>query len=69
MPSVGAVFVTFTKQRSIKYQFNTSQYKVNQYVLHEFDNTRGVIISVRYIKDPYAHIDVDNTINISKEDK
>ena len=51
----------------MKEQFKTFQDKVKQYVLRDFDNSRDIIIVVRDIKDPYVHIDIDNTIKPSKE--
>ena len=53
----------------MKEQFKTFQDKVKQYVLRDFDNSRDIIIVVRDIKDPYVHIDIDNTIKPSKEYK
>ena len=50
----------------MKEQFNNSQDKVEQYVLHKLDNPRDIIILVRDIKDPYAHIDMDNPTKLSK---
>ena len=50
----------------MKDQFNTFQYKVNQYVLHELYNPSDIIIVIRDLKDPYAHVAMDNTSKISK---
>ena len=50
----------------MKYQFKTFKDKVKQYVLHELDNTRDIIIIVPDIKGLYAHIDMENTIKTSK---
>ena len=69
MPSVGAIIGTVDEHRIIKYQFKTFQDNLNQYVLHDFDNPSDIIIIVRYINDPYAHVDMYNPRKISKEDK
>ena len=53
----------------MKDQFKNFQNKVNKYVLREFDNPRDIIIFIQDIKDPYAHVDTDKPINISKQDK
>ena len=50
----------------MKDQFKNFQNKVNKYVLREFDNPRDIIIFIQDIKDPYAHVDTDKPINISK---
>ena len=68
MPSVGSVIGTVTKQRSTKDKFKNFQDKVKKYVLREFDNPREIIIVVRDIKDPYAHVDMKSPINISRQD-
>ena len=66
VPSVGAALGTVSEHRSMKDQFNTFQYKVNQYVLHELYNPSDIIIVIRDLKDPYAHVAMDNTSKISK---
>ena len=53
----------------MKYKSNNFQDKAKYYVLHVFNNTREIIIVVQDIKDPYVHVDMDKTINISKEEK
>ena len=40
-----------------------------KYVLGKLDNPRDIIIIVRDPKDPYAHINMDNPNNLSKEYK
>ena len=42
---------------------------MKQYVQYKFNNPRDIIIVVRYLKDTYAHIDMNNFIHISKDDK
>ena len=50
----------------MKDQFKTFQDKAKQYVLHEFNNSRDIIIVVRDLKDTYEHNDMDTPMNISK---
>ena len=50
----------------MKEQFKTFQDKVEQYELRKLDNTREVIIVVRYLNSTYAHVDMVKTINIIK---
>ena len=42
---------------------------MKQYVLHEFNNPKEIIIAVRDLMDPYAYIDMDKPGKIIKEDK
>ena len=62
----GEVLSVGYEKRSMKDQFKTFQDKVKQYVLHEFNNTKDIIIIVQDLKDIYAHVDIDNSSNISK---
>ena len=61
--------MTVTEHRIMKEQFNNSQDKVEQYVLHKLDNPKDVIIVIRSLKAPYAQIEMSKTITLSKEDK
>ena len=69
MPSVGAVLGTVAGQRIMKDNYQTFQYKLNQYVLQELDNTRDTILVFWEIKDKYANVEMDKLINISNEEK
>ena len=66
--SVGAILETVAEQKSMKDQFKASHDKVEQYALHKFDTMRDIII-IRDLKVPYANVDMDNPIKLSKEDK
>ena len=66
---VGAILGTVTENHITKEQLKTFQDKVKQYVIHEFDNTRDIIIFVQDLKDTYVKVDTDKTINLSKEEK
>ena len=52
----------------MKDQFKKFKDKAKKYVLCKFDNPRDIIIVVRDLKDPYAHIDMDKPINLINED-
>ena len=67
VPSVGTVFVTVYEHIIMKYQFNTFQDKLKRYVLLEFENPGYIIVIVWYVKDPYAHVDMNKLIKYSKE--
>ena len=69
MPSVGAKPGTVAEQRSTKEQFKTFKDNMTKYVLRKFGNPRDIIIFIQDSKDPYAQVDTDNTIKLSKEDK
>ena len=42
---------------------------MKQYLLRKFDNPREIVIVVRYLKDPYAHVFMDKPVNLSEEGK
>ena len=42
---------------------------LKQYLLRDFYHPKEIIIVFRDLKYPYAHIDMDKPINLSKEDK
>ena len=69
MLSVRAVLGEVSEHCITKDQFKTFWDKVKQYVLQDLDNPREIIIIFQYLKDPYAHVDMDNPIKLSKEEK
>ena len=69
VPSVGAALETVSEHHSMKNQFNNFQDKGKQYVLRKFGNPSDITIVVRDPKDPYAHVDTDKPIKLSKDYK
>ena len=69
MSSVGDVIGTVSEHRIMREQFKIFQDKVKQYILHDLDNPRDIIIVVRFLKDPHAHVYTDKPVKLSKEEK
>ena len=53
----------------MKDQIENFQDNVKKYLIHDFNNQRGIIIVVQDLKEPYAHVVMDNPSNLSKVDK
>ena len=53
----------------MKDQFNNFQNKVKQYVQLNINDPRVIIIVIRDLKYPYAQVDMEKPIKLSKEDK
>ena len=49
-------------------KFKIFQDKVKQYLLHRFDNPTYIISFFRYLNNSYAHVDIDNPVELSKEE-